>query len=484
MKKSLHLLFIALLLCGQTNAQYHFYFGNIHSHTAYSDGTKDDVNGTPASSYEYAKGTYHMDFLGVAEHNHFSSANNPGMHVADYAKGLYQADTSNKNGTFVCLFGMEYGVIDNGGHVIIYGIPGLIGWEYGNGGWGSGNNYNIYNSKYNYQTLWAIVNQYPNAFATLAHPQNNDYANLLEGTFNASADSAIVGCAIRSGDAFSTTNNYSDGPATLYQGKYFLGLSKGFHIGPTIDHDNHYTTFGRTNHSRTVVIARALNRDSILAAYKARHFYASDDWDAEVTLLVNNHIMGDIDSSTSDPQIQISIADPANNNGGTDATQKIELYYGVPRSGALPTILTSNTGSNNLTYTHSVNLNGSFYYFAKITQTDGNIIWTSPVWMKKVAQTTNPSAVNAPSFQHTNALVVYPNPASDAILFDLEIAQPETALINVYDANGRSVVNTTRELVNGINHLSIDIHSLMHGMYFLVVTGNDRRISQARFIKE
>ena len=40
-----------------------------------------------------------------------------------------------------------------------YGIPGLIGWEAGSGDWGATNNFDIYNSKYNYHTLWTTINK-------------------------------------------------------------------------------------------------------------------------------------------------------------------------------------------------------------------------------------------------------------------------------------------------------------------------------------
>ncbi len=164
-----------ILFSGTAFGQYNFYFGNIHSHTSYSDGNKDSTTSGyyyPGQDFYYAKGSYHMDFLGICDHNHFSSNNNPGMHVADYSRGMTQADTANNNGTFVCMYGFEYGVINNGGHVVVYGIPGLVGWEAGSGAWGATNNYDIYNAKFDYAGLWSIINSYPNAFATLAHPQS------------------------------------------------------------------------------------------------------------------------------------------------------------------------------------------------------------------------------------------------------------------------------------------------------------------------
>lgn len=342
-----------------------------------------------------------MDFLGIAEHNHFSSINNPGMHVADYAKGLYQADTANKEGTFVCMYGMEWGVIDNGGHLVTYGIPGLVGWETGSGGWGPTNNYNIFCAKTDYSKFWRIVNTYPKAFTTLAHPQDNDYNNLIEGTLNTSADSAIVGVAVRSGAAFSTTTDYSDpAPSAYYYPVYYAALAKGFHVGPTCDQDNHYTNFGRTNQMRTVVLAKSLKRDSIMAAYKAMRFYATDDWNIQVNFTVNGSYMGTDTTSSSNSVINVSVVDP----DVSDNVSRIDIYYGVPGSGSNPTQLKSITNNSILNYTHTTTLGNKFYYFVRVTQADGNVIYTSPIWVHRNLTTTPVTLIDFSGKQQDNAI--------------------------------------------------------------------------------
>ncbi|MFZ1784261.1 MAG: T9SS type A sorting domain-containing protein [Ferruginibacter sp.] len=377
----------AFLLAGfSAFSQYNFYFGNIHSHSSYSDGNKDSTTSgyyTPADDYNYAKASYHMDFLGVSEHNHFSSINNPGMHVGHYGMGLYQADTANHNGSFVAMYGLEWGTISQGGHVVAYGLPGLIGWESGSGAWGSTNNYNIFCAKGDFAGFWPIVKSYPTAFCTLAHPQTNDYGNLLDaaGVYNANTDSVVVGVAIRSGSAMSTTTNYTDPAATSYESKYLRALAKGYHVGPTIDHDNHYSTFGRTNQSRTVVLATSLHRDSIMAAYKANRFYASDDWNTQVNFTVNGNFMGSHFITNANSSITVTVNDPDAPGNPNDNINTIEIYYGIAGSGTNATILTSNAGSTSLNYSHTSTINTSYYYFAKITQVDGDMIWTAPVWV-------------------------------------------------------------------------------------------------------
>jgi len=120
-----------------------------------------------------------------------------------------------------------------------------------------------------------------------------------------------------------------------------------------------------------------------MSAYKANRFYASDDWNTEVNFIINGHFMGSEFNSTSNLSISVAVNDPDLPGDPKDMTNQIELYFGTPGSLTNATILTSNTGSNTLNYTHSTLglLYDRFYYFAKITQDDGDIIWTSPIWV-------------------------------------------------------------------------------------------------------
>lgn len=84
-----------------------YYFGNLHAHTAYSDGNKDaSTSGcnNPSCSFTYAKASQHFNFLGISEHNHLSA----GLHINDYHSGYTQAQSANQEGVFLCLYGMEW----------------------------------------------------------------------------------------------------------------------------------------------------------------------------------------------------------------------------------------------------------------------------------------------------------------------------------------------------------------------------------------
>ena len=350
------------------------YYGNLHAHSSYSDGNKDSTDFTPAEDYAYAKNSLQMDFLGISEHNHAGA----GMSKPNYALGITQANAAT-NSSFVALYGQEWGVISGGGHLLVYGIDSLIGWET--------NNYDIFVAKNDYlgtAGLFRKLRQQGQAFVSYAHPNSSDYGNLSNIAFNAMVDSCAIGCAVESGPAFSIATNYNDYPASMSFLSYYLKmLSKGYHIGPFMDHDTHYTNFGRANEDRLVVLAPSLTKANLYAALKSRRFYATQDMDTRVNFTINNEPMGSIMSGSVAPSISVTVNDPTS---PATATKSIKLMYGVPGSGVLATQLTSTT-SGVLNYTDNNLVTGNTrYYYLDIT-VNGKRSITAPIWYQKTVAT-------------------------------------------------------------------------------------------------
>ncbi|NOT50074.1 MAG: CehA/McbA family metallohydrolase [Chitinophagaceae bacterium] len=357
------------------NAQtYNHYRGNLHAHSAYSDGNKDStasgVN-TPAGCFNYAKGSKAFDYLGVSEHNHYYKEENPGMHLEDFAKGLQQADDENDDGNFVCMYGMEYGTVA-AGHVLIYGYDELIGWE--------DDNHDVFNKKPDYKTLWQLIADKSGAFATLCHPKNADFQKLLTTPYNSIADDAICGVAIKNGPHSSKLKNYSANPPGTFYSYYKAMLAKGYHLGPTIDHDTHNTVFGRSHQSRTVVLSEELNREDIMDAFREMRFYASEDSNATVEFTINGFPMGSI---ISDPVTTIEI-DVVVTDKTTDKVQTIKVLTGKPGSNIKATFLSGASSiTSELHVTKTVPLNKAAYYYVEVIQKDGQKIYTSPIWINE-----------------------------------------------------------------------------------------------------
>ena len=349
-----------------------YYFGNLHSHSSYSDGNSDNITKTPADDYAFAKTAMCMDFLGISEHNHLGA----GMHLADWQPGITQAAAATTS-NFIALHGQEWGVIgtqgsagDHAGHVIVYGLDSLAGWEAAN--------YQIYVPKSTYLGtggLFDIINRHgSNAFASLAHPDNYDYNNILNSTYDVKADDAIVGSAIESGPAFSVDTTYTNPAAIGYYAFYKNMLAKGYHMGPTVDHDNHNLTFGKTAKTRLAVMATSLSEANILDAMRKMRFYATEDCNAKIGFTINtSYPMGSIITKAGAPAISITTIT-------TNTVTSIKIMWGVPGSGTGPTTLTSTTASS-LNYTHTALANlASGYYFVDITESNGARVITSPIW--------------------------------------------------------------------------------------------------------
>ncbi|WP_461791641.1 CehA/McbA family metallohydrolase [Pedobacter sp.] len=373
-KNTLHYLLVLILanVHGQrvfAQQTYNIYFGNVHAHTSYSDGTKDSLKSgvkTPADAYRYAKQTKHLDFLGISEHNHRQA----GMKLpTNYAMGIQQAREATEDGKFVALYGMEYGVIKNGGHVLIYGIDKLIGWEKGN--------YEIYNPQTDYSSLFQLVASSPNTFATLAHPEPTHFNDLKNRPYQLIADKAVTGVSIATGQFDSKLTDYSVRRPLTFYNYYTTLLSKGYIVGPTMDHDNHNTTFGRHTSSRTAVLAKSLTKEDIIDAYRANRFYATQDWNTKVYFTINDQPMGSYLKGASSLKISVAVSDEDPN----DHIKSIEVFYGEAGQGVSPKKLAVSQ-SDTLEYNFTVAPGKAYYLFVKITQQDGDQIITSPIWAK------------------------------------------------------------------------------------------------------
>lgn len=368
--KTLCIIIATLFTTNAWSQTYHYYSGNLHAHTGYSDGNKDGVATgikTPKASFAFASKSDNFDFMGISEHNHKKA----GMKLPGYAKGLQEASTASTN-SFACLYGMEYGVIEEGGgHVLIYGVDELIGWDE--------NNFDVECARSDYNSLWNILTDYPDAFATLAHPEKNDYEDLLNSPYNKNADKVICGVAIMTGPAFAKNTDYKTKSPKKFIGYYQEMLAAGYHVGPTVDHDNHYLTFGRMASSRTIVLATKLDPESIAEAFREMRFYASADWNTKVDFTINGKPMGKRMNSKKAASIKVTVTDP----DAGDTIKSIKVIYGQPGSGEVGKALTSSK-TNELTFIHNLPKGEEFYYYLEIVQVDGDKIYTSPIWINRL----------------------------------------------------------------------------------------------------
>ena len=102
------------------------FFGNLHSHTSYSDG-----QGIPEDAYRHARDVAGLDFLAVTEHNHRAAPSRiedePSLYSGPSSLSLIQtAARFMDEGTFVALYGQEFSSIGSGNHANVLDAPAVI----------------------------------------------------------------------------------------------------------------------------------------------------------------------------------------------------------------------------------------------------------------------------------------------------------------------------------------------------------------------
>lgn len=371
---------------------YQFFYGTTHAHTNWSDGgmpTGDCQSGRygyaggaqPVDAFNYAKTSGSIDFLAVVEHNHLMQEACSGCSAASvlsrYAAGFAAAQTATVPGSFVGLFGMEWGVIDNGGHVNIYNQAQLMSW--------TGEPLNVQTDKSNYPMLYTAMKNNQGAlgsYGTFNHPNSADFGNW---TRTADGDAVMRGLSILSGPAFNTSTSFSPGGST-YVPRFNQALSYGWKIAPEAHQDNHCWNYGNSTPNRTVVLipnGATFNQQSLVAAYGARRFYAAQDRDVQLSYRTADgaRVMGDSFSASASTAVSVKVSDPAG-----EGVQKIEIWGGragtTAAPGAAAAIVASNTASSTLSATLAPKTAGeTWYYYVIAVQADGNTIWSAPMWI-------------------------------------------------------------------------------------------------------
>lgn len=373
-------------------AQDRVFFGNLHSHTSYSDGS-----GTPADAYRHARDVAGLDFLAITEHNHRWAGPNAG----DRADGvliatsphLYNgspqslvaaANTANQDDRFVALYGQEFSTISSGNHVNAFGLDEVITSP---------------NGLFRAFSQWLgdhPVDGQP-ALLQFNHPAESsspfakeygrdDFPSRAEWIRTMDGLAELI--EVVNGPAMTKTTGKR--PADIMEVDYLEYLNLGFHLGPTADQDNHYPTWGDATEARTGVIAPRLTRADIMAALRQRHVYASEDRNLQVIARVNGRLMGDVINTLpavgAPLDIRLTLHDPDEPNARYQVHVFSDRRAGGPVAASIQTFVVQGDVQNHA-LTGVTYVGSGQYLFLKIRQTspsgaNADRVWTAPVWFE------------------------------------------------------------------------------------------------------
>ena len=368
---------------------YTVYYGNLHSQTNHSDGGGAIATCTgaqapqsaalgPTDAYIYAmnKG---LDILMTSEHNHMYDGSDATNTAADpaVAKALYQsgltaaADFNAAHPHFLAIYGLEWGVISNGGHMNIFNTPELLEWELNSAGLLIGD---TLTPKSDYAGLYTLMRQ-RGWVGQFNHPAASGQfvVNGVALGYTADGDQAMALCEVLNTSAFSANTNETETGRSSYEGACNKALEAGYHLAFSSDQDNHCANWGASYTNRTGVLipnGTALSTTGFLDAVRARRVFATMDKGSQLVLTANGHLMGE--RFTNSGALNL-VANYASTGGKTVST--VVIYEGVPgRNGTVSQL----SATANTTITPAP---GDHFYYAKVTQNDGNILWSAPVWV-------------------------------------------------------------------------------------------------------
>ena len=358
-------------------AQYQLYFGQLHSHTQYSDGA-----GSLDAALDYVKNlpeSANVQFVAFTDHsNYFDTTGAANPEGALYDMSLASASSQEtwnsyrssvaafneaNAGSLVALAGFEMTWSGGPGHINTFNTPGIV----------SRNNSTL-NNKTDYagmRAYYALLSQQEGAdsLSQFNHPGNTF------GTFGDFAfwdpviDSRMYMVEAGNGEGQIGAGGYY--PSYEY---YTMALDKGWHLAPTNNQDNHKGRWGNANDARDVILTDDFSEEGIYDALRAMRMYATEDKNLEIGYTVNGMLLG---SSLTEVPEKLNIHVTVNDPDASDTITKVEVIVNSGKTAYTwddPAVLATGDLSVTLDPDYS-------YYYIRVTQGDGDLAVTAPVWV-------------------------------------------------------------------------------------------------------
>ena len=411
---------------------YQLFFGQLHSHTNISDGS-----GSVEEAFAYASRVPGLDFLAVTDHSNSFDGEVNGVLAEDgstvsseWALGHEMAEKYTSE-DFVGLYGFEMTWSNGLGHINTFNTPG----------WQSRTQADYKTQSTALQNYYAALATVPGSISQFNHPGTtfgdfSDFAHYSEAT-----DALITLIEVGNGEGAIGSSGYF--PSYEY---YTRALDKGWHLAPTNNQDNHKGLWGDANTGRTVILADSLTEENIYDALRNYRVYATEDKDLSIYYTLNGNLMGsrlDIDADTVSVRVQIS--DPTDT-----AVGKVEVIVNGGLS-AVSQTLSEASGILELEVPGDYN-----YYYIKITQPDGDIAVTAPVWVGKVeavgiGSLTAESSLTIAGQKQTFTAELYNNERRDLIVESLVFTDKASGEV-IYTETGITAVPGQSTAVSTFGH--------------------------------
>ncbi len=383
---------------------YHLVWGDLHRHTDQSN-CRTGFDGCITEHYRYAYDLAGLDFLGTSDHTDIAKP----YHPYEWWHTQRHVDVFHAPTHFASLYAYEREQVFPWGHRNIvfaqHGGPMLYinRTLYRESQWQADLPIKPGVGEITPMEVWDALRRYGQPASVISHTGatgmgtdwtrypngiDNTHENIVEIFQGARVSYEGLGLAqptvgLRKGEPYTPHRLAKDehpmppAPITDFEagfpskpaynkGTYQTALATRHKLGvfASSDHISTHTSFGG-------VYVEKFDREGIIDGFNAKRTLAATD-KIFVHFRSGQHMMGEAFTTTEPPTFQIHIA-------GTAPIKKVTLV----RNEQDHQILEPGTQDLDTTLTDPSPLEGENRYYLRIEQTDGNMAWTSPLWIEK-----------------------------------------------------------------------------------------------------
>lgn len=314
--------------CGDGSVM-NLYAGELHAHTGDSDGQS-----TVKEAYAYARDVAKLDFFSVTDHsNSFENS-------VYQSKHLTNADYYNEPGKFVALYGYE----QTYNNATYYGHLNSI-------------NYGTLTTRSTVlEKYYKVISQSSGGIVMFNHP-GYKWGNFCEYDFWS--------------EEFDKAVNLAEIKGKSYDGEYALALTKGWHISPLYNEDNHSANWGNAYEYCGYALAPSLTRQNIVEAFQKNRTYTTTDKSLKIYYKINDEWMGSRLNSPDKLKVSINLE-----------TKKVAGLGKVSLVAEDNVIVAQLNAGRAKKYTWEFEIDPHYdYYYVKV---ESDSIWcvTAPIWIE------------------------------------------------------------------------------------------------------
>jgi len=375
-----------LSLTTKSGDRLHYYFGDLHAHSAYSDA----LNDVDEFYYRY-RDAYGYDFAALTDHDFLDGIE---LSQSELKVLWNHADRVTRPGEFVALYGYEWtapALADHAGegrkvgeghrHILYPDQTGPL-VSYGEESANTGK-----------KLLQRLRGR-----RALVIPHHTAWSGTDWDAHDPELQRLVEVCSIHGRFEYPGNKPIGYRRDHLHPGKYVVdGLARGYRLGFVGGSDSHGLRWhgtemeGRATHipagtrvgwkedayraGMTVILAAELTREALFSALYERRCYATSGEPIVLDVRVNEELMGSELTSAGPPHITVSVR-------GTHPIRSIELVRSGHPFGGLQCLPGEGLTTVALALDDTMIIPGeTHYYYVRVLQEDGNMAWSTPIWV-------------------------------------------------------------------------------------------------------